>query len=329
MDGSRGHRPELGEVLGGGHRCLIHSIGGPKVNDRLTEIHDRITAAVEALVSGDDWQQMLAVAARFHSYSTQNVWLILSACPEASQVAGYKAWKKLGRQVCAGERGIPILAPMTRRTSNDTDSAQTTESTPVPDQPTTPDSPATGHVTTERTIRGFRVVYVFDVTQTDGQELPDVRPVLLTDHVTPQMWDQLARLVTADGFRIERGWCQGANGYTDHAKRVVRVLDSLPEAAALKTLAHELAHCRLHGDDTRLEVDRARFEVEAESVAYIVMNHLGIDAADYSFPYLARWSCGDVDRIRATATTATTCARTIVAELEASADGTRTVQVAA
>ena len=150
-----------------------------------------------------------------------------------------------------------------------------------------------------RVLRGFRVVYVFDIAATDGPPLAEVGPVLLTGDVVPDVWGRLAGLVTDGGFRLERGWCQGANGCTDHARRTIRVLDSLPAAAAAKTLAHEIGHLRLHGVGARRDVDRARFEVEAESVAYLVMAHLGIDAGDYSFAYLARWSLGDTDRIRA------------------------------
>lgn len=87
--------------------------------DRLAEAYDRLVAAVEALTTGEDWLRFLAVARRFHTYSANNVLLILSQRPEATRVAGYKAWQALGRQVRAGERGIAILAPCTYRTRDD------------------------------------------------------------------------------------------------------------------------------------------------------------------------------------------------------------------
>lgn len=146
--------------------------------------------------------------------------------------------------------------------------------------------------------------------------MPEVRPQLLTDDIAADVWERLADMVRAEGFDVQRGWCHGANGFADHTAKVVRVLDTLPPASAAKSLCHELAHALLHGTNARLEVDRTRFEIEAESVAYLVMNHLGIDAGKYSFAYLARWSCGDLDRIKQTAATAMTCARRIIAHLE-------------
>ena len=93
-----------------------------------------------------------------------------------------------------------------------------------------------------RVLRGFRVVYVFDIAATDGPPLAEVGPVLLTGDVAPDVWGRLAVLVTASGFRLERGWCQGANGWTDHARRTIRVLDSLPDAAAAPSRSRVSGH---------------------------------------------------------------------------------------
>ena len=160
-----------------------------------------------------------------------------------------------------------------------------------------------------RVLRGFKVVHVFDIAQTDGADLPDVTPTLLTGDAPTAAWDMLAAHIAHAGFALERGDCHGANGYTNHTTRTVRVRDDVDGAQAVKTLAHELGHVLLHD---RTGDDRARMEIEAESVAYLVCHQLGIATDDYSFAYLARWSNGNTNLIRATAERAITCARRII-----------------
>ena len=136
------------------------------MHDPLTDSHDHITRAVETLITGTDWQNMLTVAARFTSYSPTNILMIHSQRPDATRVGGYQLWKSLGRQVRAGERGIRIYAPTHRRT---TAAGQTVA-----------DIDPTGDASV-RVLTGFRLVSVFDISQTDGPDLPDVTPTLLTD----------------------------------------------------------------------------------------------------------------------------------------------------
>ena len=265
--------------------------------DQLAQAHQRIEHAVQAIVTGDQWQQMLNVAARFHTYSPNNIWLILAQSPDATQVAGFHTWRKLGRQVRKGERGIAILAPMVSRARpiDDTDTA--------------------AHPGLVRVLRGFRVVYVFDLAQTDGNPIPDVTPTMLTGQDPTGWYDQVAALVVAAGFTLQRQDCSPANGTTNFTTRQVTVHPDLSPAQAVKTLTHEVGHVLLHDDTERTVTDRARTEVEAESVAYLVCATLGIDSDDYSFPYLARWSHGDVELIRATAERAMSCARRILTDL--------------
>lgn len=168
----------------------------------------------------------------------------------------------------------------------------------------------------KRQLRGFRVVHVFDVTQTDGEPLPDVEPPLLRGDAPDRLWDHLVGLVAADGYRIERGPCHGANGYTDYTHRIVRVLDNVEPAQAAKTLAHELGHIRADHEHrftdyaTSLRC-RGQAEIEAESIAYLVTADAGLDTASYSVPYLAGWSGGDIDLLRESMTRVITTARTI------------------
>ncbi len=266
----------------------------PANNDKILALHDRLTAQIEALVSGADWARFLTVAARFHGYSPNNVWLILIQRPDATRVAGYRTWQRLGRQVNKGAKGIAILAPCVyRRRPVDDDDAN--------------ENP--GIV---RALRGFTVVHVFDESDTTGEPIADIAPILLEGDAA--LWDGLAAQVTDAGFTLSRGQCAPANGRTDFAKRTVVVADHLGGRQADKTLCHELAHVLLH-DASRVRTDRDLAEIEAESVAFIVCNALGIDTASYTLPYVALWAGGDVDRVRRTAERVVTTAQTVLAAM--------------
>jgi hypothetical protein len=161
---------------------------------------------------------------------------------------------------------------------------------------------------------GFRVVHVFDVAQTEGDPLPDVAPALLTGQAPAGLWDDLAAQVSGHGYTLEHGDCSGANGYTDPTRRVVRVRADVDDAQAVKTLAHELGHLECgHVEDLPTYLTcRGRCEVEAESVAYLVLAAHGLDASGYTFAYVAGWVGGDLTRVRQAAETVTRAARTIL-----------------
>ena len=258
-------------------------------HDKAKELHDQLMHSVTMLVTSDDWQAALQFAAKFHRYSFGNQLLIARQKPDAMRVAGFNTWKKLGRHVKAGETGLRILAPITVKKEND----DGTES---------------------RVLRWFKVVSVFDVSQTEGADLPEeVRyPSLLGGEGSA--WDDLARLVEAEGFTVERGPCFGANGFTDYAARVVRVRDDVTPMQATKTLAHELGHVLLH-EGERFEC-RGVKEVEAESVAYVVCAALGFETGDYSLPYVAGWSDGKVEVVKATGERVVATARKVLDALE-------------
>lgn len=261
-----------------------------KTQDALDAAHAQLVQAVSSLVTSDDWQAMLNVAQRFHRYSPSNCLLIMLQCPDATQVAGYRKWQELGRQVRKGERSIRILAPVVIKK-------------PDPEKPNEEPKPR---------VVGFRGTSVFDVSQTDGDDLPDVSPELLTGEEPGDVWDKLAKQVAAQGFMLERGDCGRANGVTMHLERRVIVRPDLEPAQACKTLAHELAHVIMHADDRPC---RGQIEVEAESVAYLVTDALGIDSAGYTFPYVAGWSGGDVELIQRTAERVIGTARKILDEV--------------
>jgi antirestriction protein ArdC len=262
--------------------------------ERLEAAHADLVAAIESLTTGDDWRRMLETAGRFHNYSAGNVFLIMLQAPDATRVAGYRTWQGLGRQVCKGERGIRILAPC--RYSY-----------------TTTDDDGTEHK--HQAIRGFTTVSVFDVAQTEGDPVPDVRPHLLEGDAAAGLWDALGAQVVAQGYALERGDCFGANGRTDHATRTVRVRGDVSDAQATKTLAHELAHVLLHPSTAEYFRCRGRCEVEAESVAFLVCRSVGLDTAAYAFPYLAHWANGDARVVQDTAERVIRAARAILAAL--------------
>ena len=263
----------------------------PAQTERLRRAHARLTDAVTALTTSEGWRRMLTVAARFHNYSPHNVLLIGVQRPDATHVAGYRTWQSLGRQVRHGERGIAIIAPYTSRA--DARAADGAHHEPAPELL---DDDG------KRVLRGYRVVHVFDVSQTDGEPLPEVAPQLLTGGAPDGLWDALAGEVTAAGFALRDGNCSPANGVTDYLARTVTVRDDLPSAQRVKTLAHELAHVLLHDPAVRpADLDRGRAEVEAESVAYLVAHAHGLDSNDYTVPYVAGWAGGATGVLLATA----------------------------
>lgn len=279
----------------------------PAGEDPLTAIHNRLMAAVDALTWSESWRAMLAVAARFHTYSPNNVLLIAAQRPDATRVAGYRAWMQLGRQVRKGERGIAILAPVLRR------GAASPDETP----PTSAEEQRKEDAAPARVLRGFRVTHVFDITQTDGPDLPEVRPSILDGAAPLGLWADLLDQVEGAGYTFGYADLAPANGRTDFTDHSVVLHRELPGAQKVKTLAHELAHVRLHAPDVRPPgCDRPRAEVEAESVAYIVTAAHGLAADGYTVPYVSGWAGGNRELIASTATRVVGCARSILRHAE-------------
>lgn len=284
---------------------------------RVTELHTRLVAAVESMTTGQEWRQWLDTAARFHRYSANNTMLIATQRPEATRVAGYRAWQTLGRQVRKGEAGIWILAPVTkkREEANDKDAdRKNAEPTGVVQQP----------AERARQIVGVRGTAVFDVSQTDGDPLPaPPTPELLRGQAPVDLWSDLVKIAGEHGFSVDREPLPaGTNGVTRRDVHRITVRPDIDDAQAVKTLAHETGHVLLHTGDAReqgvIECRGGR-EVEAESVAYIVMSAHGVAAEGYTFPYVAVWASqidgyrdDPVAAVRATATRVQTAARTIL-----------------
>jgi antirestriction protein ArdC len=268
-------------------------------DERLEEMHERLVAKTDALVTSEGWMEYLAFAARFRQYSFNNTLLILIQCPTATRVASYRKWLEVGRQVRKGEKGLQIFAPMTRK-REDADGKERTY------------------------VSGFRLVSVFDVAQTDGDALPEdpAAPVLLDGEAPEGLLDALSAIVADAGYTLRFGPSEhGENGYTRPSDKIIQVTEGLSAAQTAKTLIHEVAHMLLHTDDKVLTEDallhRNVAEIEAESVAHIVSEVHGLPTDAYSVPYVAGWSNGKTEVIAATADRVLKTAKQILAKTEA------------
>ncbi len=263
-------------------------------DERLEALHEALVKKTATLATSEGWTAYLEFAAKFHRYSLNNVLLILIQCPHATHVASYRKWAEMGRQVRKGEKSLSIFAPMVRKREDE----------------------KTGEE--KRYVSGFRLVPVFDISQTDGDPVPEpVRPMLLDGEAPEGLWQSLAEIVFDNGYTLQRGPSQrGENGYTDPSAKVVQVTEGLSDAQACKTLIHEAAHMMLHCEESTLSADavlhRNVAEVEAESVAYLVAQEHGLDAEAYTLPYIAGWSDGKSEVVAATADRVLKCAKTLI-----------------
>ena len=267
---------------------------------KLAGLMDGLAGQVVTMTEQPEWTAMLAVAARFHRYSPNNIMLILMQRPDATRVAGFGTWAKLGRPVRKGERGISILAPVT----------STRE---LEDR-------VTGEKSLVRSMRNVKPVAVFDISQTDGPDLPDgARTALLDADADSALYERIIGLVAAAEFgyaEVDEVGRAGALGQTDFVTREVVVKRCLSPADRLHTALHELAHIRLHSDRENL-APRAVRELEAESTAHVLMGALGYDSTPYTVGYVAGWAKGDVGLVRSTADRVLRLAHDVMEELEA------------
>lgn len=244
--------------------------------------------------------------------------MIFCQKPDATLVAGFNKWKSLNRCVRKGEKGIAIFAPCRYRIKPDPQAVITTE-TSVAGASALNDTSADKSKSMQ--LRGFRVVHVFDISQTDGEPIEDLealRPALLDGNAPEGIWEVLAAQATDAGYEVIRHRKGSENGYCDFLKKEIAVRPGVSTAQAVKTLVHELGHALLHGEE--LPKSREVAEVEVESVAYIVCDALGLDTSDYSFNYVARWSGGDTDLMKNTAERVMGCAKSILKGLEMQVD---------
>ncbi len=250
----------------------------PTNDEKMKVLFERIEAGVTAVFDSDNCRHYLATMAKFHRYSFRNIILIHLQRPNATRVAGYKTWTVLHRQVLAGEKGIQIVgyAPQTVRVQQ-----------PKLDSAGTPVIGADGQPSTEtvkKTIPSYLPIYVFDISQTDGDPLPQLCNDFDGDF--PLYQDFLAACERFSPFPIGFGPLPGVTrGMCSHAEQRITVRPDLGQAQTAKVILHEIAHSILHGP--LQDLDRETKEVQAESVAYCVCQHYGLDTSDHTFSYLA------------------------------------------
>ena len=256
-----------------------------KKSSKTDEILRQLEDGVLNLFESDTYKRYLDTMSKFHSYSVNNCILISQQKPDSTYVAGYHKWIELNRHVMAGEKGITIIAPAPYKKTvevNVTDDKgvqiRDSDGNPITDKQ-------------EITVYSFRTATVFDISQTQGEPLPD----LISELKDPvDRYDDLLQIIT-DLCPVPVKFDNidsGANGYYSPVNQEIVIKRGMPEEQSLKTLVHECAHARLgHGgkDD---HSDRRTHEVQAESVAYCVCKAIGLDTSDYSFGYIAGYSSG-------------------------------------
>jgi hypothetical protein len=265
----------------------------------LEEARKKLTTGIEDLVRSGRWMEYLQFCSRFHHYTFFNTILILLQCPTATQVAGIRTWNSMGRYVNPGEHGLEIFVPIFAKVKRSRDQAQPAlassngiQGIPV-DSDTSYLDKAVG-----KTLVGFKIGRVFDVSQTEGDPLPTLIASLLQGN-NHGLLRALYAFASFTGLEVaEFPGLFGANGvcvYGRAGKAIkIGLLESLPIAQKAKTLAHELGHAALHSkQEYRSHAMNSIQELEAESCAYMVLSHFGIDSGAYSFGYLVGWAGGE------------------------------------
>lgn len=236
------------------------------------ETVEMLKNGISKLATSAAFQEYLTFSSKFHQYSLHNAMLIMAQTQgKATMVAGFNKWRdEFGRFVNKGEKGLAIWAPMFKKEER-TDG------------------------TKRDALIGFRVVYVFDVIQTAGKAVPE-RPMprkLIGED--GGLYDLLAKHITDSGLTLEVKKLNGENGHYSRMEKAIRIEETLPSRLqAFKTLAHEVAHWKLHSDEKGEALSRTTMETEAEAASFLALAHFGLKADDYSFGYIADWTRGNL-----------------------------------
>ena len=291
-----------------------------KSTEKIKEITDRLEQGIQDLFDSDRFKEYLRVMSKFHDYSFNNTLLIAMQKPDATFVAGYTSWKKdYGRQVVSHAKSIKVLAPSPYKVKREVDKIDPTTQKPVIGKDGKPVKEET-----EITVPAFKVVSVFDVSQTEGKELPTIGVDELTGDVE-QYADFFKAATQASpapvGFEKIGS---GAKGYYSQTEKRIAINEGMSELQNLKTLIHEIAHAKLHDIDLNAPAkeqadrpDRRTREVQAESIAYAVCQHYQLDTSDYSFAYVAKWSSGrELSELKASLKTIRDTAAELIADID-------------
>lgn len=257
---------------------------------QMKEITEQLEQGVKELFTSEMYTEYLRTMSQFHNYSFNNTLLIAMQKPDATLVAGYQAWqKKFKRQVRRGEKAIQIIAPAPIREKQEVEKIDPETQEPVlrfDGQPETEE--------VEIVIPRFRVASVFDISQTDGEPLPELEtPELMGSVENFKVFMKAVQEVSPVPVRFDE-ISSGAKGYYSNTEKEIVIQNGMSESQTMKTGIHEVTHAMLHDRDFMEEQGEKKNqmtkEVEAESVAYTVCQYFGLDTSDYSFPYIAGWS---------------------------------------
>jgi len=252
------------------------------MNEKTEILLQKLEQGVKDVFTSESFINYLKFSAKFHNYSYNNIILILKQKPEASMIAGFKKWNETGRVVKKGEKGIAILAPNFKKTYE-----------PKLDGNKQPVKDSNGKpvlVDKGKEVIGFFPTYVFDVSQTDGDPLPEI-----SSHFGGEMqdfnlmWDAFCKCSPYPADIVESFGIKGAKGVCSHNKKCIHIIKGLSHEESIATLIHEIAHARTYNPDPKQNGDKSTREVEAEGCAYIVSSYFGIDLGATSFEYIASW----------------------------------------
>lgn len=282
--------------------------------DPVAALTEKLEQGVREIFTSGRYTEYLAAMSKFHSYSYGNILLILMQNPAATHVAGFQAWKKeFGRNVKAKEHGIKILAPCPYRRFVEQEQR---------DQSGNPVLGTDGKPRKERTLVQFlkyRMVTVFDISQTEGRPLPSLGISELSGNVSgfEELETAITKISPVPIYEAPPG---AAKGCFNHVAEEIFIRPGMSQTQTIKTILHEISHAALHRhkNSELPSKDRRTREVEAESVAYVVCQHFGIDTSEYSFGYVAGWSSGkELDELKASLDTIRTCAAGLIDSIEA------------
>ena len=287
------------------------------IEKQLKEISERLEQGVKEIFTSERYTEYLNTMSKFHNYSFNNTLLITMQKPEATLVAGYQAWqKKFNRHVKRGEKGIQIIAPAPIREKQEIEKID-----PVTKEPVIGDDGQPETEIVEMVIPRFRVTTVFDVSQTEGEPIAELEVSELTGSV--QFYDTfMEALQNISPVPIRMMEIEGeAKGYYHQTEKYIAIQEDMSNLQTMKTGVHEVSHALLHDrevmDAEGILKDRTTKEVEAESIAYIVCNHFGLDTSEYSFTYIASWcESKDMKALRASMDTIRKTSAEVIENIE-------------
>lgn len=282
-------------------------------DDKTKELIAKLESGIQDLYSSEKYINYLKTMSKFHNYSINNSLLIAIQNPSSTHVAGFNTWKNIfKRTVNKGEKGLQILAPAPYKIKLEKQKINPETQKPMTDKS---GNPITEMI--EVTKPCFKVVHVFDVSQTSGERLPALANELKA-HV--ENFEKFyISLKKVSPFPInEKVITSGANGYCDPVNKEIAIRTSMSEAQTIKTCIHEIAHSILHANYEEMDKDSHTREVEAESVAFVVSNYFGIETSDYSFGYIAGWSSDkELKELKSSLDTIQKTANKLITDIEA------------